>query len=186
MITFRPVEDGDLPQIAQWLALDFVQTWWREPADLASVEAKYGPRVGGEADAEVFIIHLDGRAVGMIQRYRLGDHPEWEAALDLTDGAGIDYFLGDPDLAGRSIGSSAISRFVPEVFAAYPEVDLVVAVPQQANVASWRALEKAGFTRHWSGMLDSDDPSDEGPAHVYVVRRPDSGLPARGAARNRG
>ena len=57
------------------------------------------------------------------------------------------------------------------VFDAYPEVDVVVAAPQQANVTSWRALEKAGFQRRWSGMLDSDEPEDEGPAHVYVIDR---------------
>ena len=147
MIAFRPIEDSDLPLLAGWLSLDFVQRWWREPAD------------------------LDDRPVGMIQRYRLDDHPEWEATLHLTNAAGIDYLLGDPDLAGRSIGSTAIGQFVPGVFEAYPEVDLVVAVPQQANIGSWRALEKAGFSRQWSGVLDSDDPSDDGPAHVYVIRR---------------
>ena len=47
----------------------------------------------------------------------------------------------------------------------------MVAVPQQANVASWRALERAGYTRWWSGQLDSDDPGDAGPAHLYGIRR---------------
>ncbi|HEX3907325.1 MAG TPA: acetyltransferase [Mycobacteriales bacterium] len=37
--------------------------------------------------------------------------------------------------------------------------------------ASWRILEKAGFSRIWSGELDSPDPSDEGPQHVYVLSR---------------
>jgi aminoglycoside 6'-N-acetyltransferase len=170
-IGFRPLEDADLPRLAGWLALDFVQQWWREPSDLPSVVSKYGTRVGAEGDAEVFIIEVEGRPAGMIQRYRLDDHPDWAAALQITDGAGIDYLLGDPELLGRSVGSAAIIRFVPEVFAAYPEVDVVVAVPQQANVASWRALEKAGFTRRWSGIIDSDDPSDNGPAHVYTVDR---------------
>ena len=136
-----------------------------------SVEAKYGPRVGGEGGAQVFIIELDGRPVGMIQRYRLSDHPEWEAAIGIPDAAGIDYLLGESDIVGRQIGSTAIRQFVPTVFDAYPDLDVVVAAPQQANVGSWRALEKAGFTRHWSGVLDSDEPEDEGPAHVYVVRR---------------
>ena len=53
----------------------------------------------------------------------------------------------------------------------YPDVRCVVAAPQQENVASWRALEKAGFTRAWSGVLDSDDPSDDGPAFVYRIDR---------------
>lgn len=170
-IGFRPIEHDDLPLLAQWLSHDFVHIWWQEASDLPSVEAKYAPRVGGEADAQVFIIELDDRPVGMIQHYRMADHPEWEAAVKVPDAAGIDYLLGEIDVVGRQVGSTAISRFVALVFDAYPDLDAVVAAPQQANVASWRALEKAGFTRLWSGMLDSDEPEDEGPAHVYVIRR---------------
>ncbi len=48
VITFRPIEAADLPMVADWLARDFVQKWWQEPSDLPSVEAKYGPRVGGD------------------------------------------------------------------------------------------------------------------------------------------
>jgi aminoglycoside 6'-N-acetyltransferase len=46
--------------------------------------------------------------------------------------------------------------------------------PQQENVASWRALEKAGFERIFAGPLESDDPSDSGPAFVYALRRPNA------------
>ncbi|HWB36124.1 MAG TPA: hypothetical protein VHA75_08875 [Rugosimonospora sp.] len=49
-----------------------------------------------------------------------------------------------------------------------------MAAPQLANVASWRALERAGFSRLWAGQLDSDDPADAGPAYVYAVDRPAS------------
>jgi aminoglycoside 6'-N-acetyltransferase len=45
---------------------------------------------------------------------------------------------------------------------------------QQENPASWRALEGAGFQRVWAGMLDSDDPSDQGPSYLYSMRRPPS------------
>jgi hypothetical protein len=44
-------------------------------------------------------------------------------------------------------------------------------VPQQANIASWRALERAGYVRVRAGMIDSDDPSDAGPAFVYACYR---------------
>ncbi len=170
-IGFRPIGHDDLPLLAHWLSQDFVHVWWQEAYDLPSVEAKYSPRVGGEADAEVFIIELDGRPVGLIQHYRMSDHPEWEAAVKVPGAAGIDYLLGEADVVGRQVGSTAIAQFVPLVFDAYPDLDMVVAAPQQANTASWRALEKAGFTRLWSGMLDSDEPEDEGPAHVYGIRR---------------
>jgi aminoglycoside 6'-N-acetyltransferase len=43
---------------------------------------------------------------------------------------------------------------------------------QIENRPSWRALEKAGYRRTWSGLVDSGDPSDDGPSHVYVLDRP--------------
>jgi aminoglycoside 6'-N-acetyltransferase len=131
------------------------------------------PRVRGEDATEVFVVVLGDRPVGLIQRYRLVDYPEWDAAIGLTDAAaGIDYYLGEPATVGQGIGTKAISSFARDTLTHYPDVRCVVAAPQQANAASWRALEKAGFVRVWAGILNSDDPSDEGPAYVYVFRDP--------------
>jgi hypothetical protein len=33
-------------------------------------------------------------------------------------------------------------------------------------------LEKSGYRLVWTGMLDSDDPSDSGTAAMYVLDRP--------------
>jgi hypothetical protein len=48
--------------------------------------------------------------------------------------------------------------------------DSIIVTVAQENLASCRILEKAGFRRIWSGVLDSPDP--EGPEHVYVLNRP--------------
>jgi aminoglycoside 6'-N-acetyltransferase len=119
----------------------------------------------------VLVIELGGRPVGIIQRYLLADYPAWAAALDLRDAVGIDYYLGDPDLTGRGVGSRAIAGVARATLIRYGEAAQVVAAPQQDNIASWRALERAGFERIWAGQLDSDDPSDAGPAFVYSLRR---------------
>jgi hypothetical protein len=42
---------------------------------------------------------------------------------------------------------------------------------QQANHRSWRALEKAGYDRVFTGMIESEDPSDSGPSYVYLRSR---------------
>ncbi len=47
---------------------------------------------------------------------------------------------------------------------------MAVAV-QQDNRRSWRALEKAGYSRVFAGMIESDDPSDAGPSYLYVRLR---------------
>ena len=120
----------------------------------------------------MFIIELDGEPVGLIQRYRTCDHPDWQRTLSATGAAegqtaGIDYLLGEADAVGHGFGKQAIREFTSLLFEDYTDIDAVVVTPPQANPASWRALEACGYRRVWAGVLDSEDPSDAGPAYVY-------------------
>ena len=171
------MREDDFPLLLDWLHQPHVAQWWRdEPADLAAVYAKYGPCIDGADPTELFVIEESGRPVGMIQRYLIADEPEWAHAfdgiVDVNDGAGIDYLIGVPDAVGRGVGTAAIGAFVAMVFTWRPVASIVVTV-QQANLASWRALERVGFTRVWAGELDSPDPSDVGPEYVYVLPPPE-------------
>ena len=173
MVSFRPLCADDLPTLAGWLAQPHVAKWWREPADLAAVAAKYQPCLDGRDPTELFVIEVDGAAAGFIQRYLYADEPDSLEVLHPTgipgaeSAAGIDYLIGHHDLTGRGIGTAAISGFTRLTFARHPEASTVLVGVSQANTASWRALEKAGFTRCWAGELASDDPSDEGPQYLY-------------------
>jgi aminoglycoside 6'-N-acetyltransferase len=168
---FRPLRFVDLPLVSQWQSLPHVARWWREPADVVSITSRYSPTIDGRDPTEVFIIEFEGKAIGLIQRYLLADNPEWAAAIGIQEGAGIDYFIGEEAMLGKGLGARAIARFAQETFVRYPTVPLVVAVPQQDNVASWRALEKAGFQLLSAQRLETDDPSDAGPAYIYGLRR---------------
>lgn len=170
-IGFRALQVEDLPQLVHWQRQPHVARWWRDPSDLASITAERMPSIEGTDPTEVFVITVDGRPAGIIQRYLVDDYPEWSAAIGLTDAAGIDYYVGERAMIGRGIGSRAIARFAAETLDRYPEATMVVADPQQDNVGSWRALEKAGFERLWAGGLTSPDPSDAGPAYLYGLRR---------------
>jgi aminoglycoside 6'-N-acetyltransferase len=174
-VSFRPLAVADLPLLVRWQSSPHVARWWLDPSDIDSITAQYGPRIGEDQRTEAFIIELARRPIGLIQRYRHADYQDWERAVGVPDAAGIDYYIGEPDLIGRSLGSAAISSFASDTLRRYPEVNCVVAAPQQENVASWRALERAGFTRIWEGQLKSDDPADEGPAFVYRLSRSTSG-----------
>ena len=169
-VGLRPLGRGDLPRLGDWLRQPHVARWWRDPSDLRSLEEKYGPCIAGEDPTEVFVAEVAGRPIGLIQRYLLDDYPEWGKALRLGDvpAAGIDYLIGEPQFTGRGVGATMIDRFTDLTFARYPQIRLVTADPQQDNVASCRALERAGFRIAWSGRIHSDDPSDAGPSHVYV------------------
>jgi aminoglycoside 6'-N-acetyltransferase len=170
-ITFRPLHSSDLLQLSVWQTRPHVARWWRDRADPASIAAAYEPCLTGEDPTEVFVVEVDDEPSGLVQRYLMADHPDWVKAIGFADAAGIDYYLGEERLVGRGIGTRVIGSFARDTFDRYRHVRLVVAAPQQANVASWRALEKAGFERMWAGLPDSEDPSDAGPAFVYGLLR---------------
>jgi adenine deaminase len=175
-IRFRRLDRQDFELLSEWLDAEHVRIWWREDADLGAIEDRYGPVVDGIDPTEVFVIEHDGRAIGLIQRYRLDDDLSWQATLSHTgtphDAAGIDYLIGIEQLTGRGLGPDLIDRFVEQTWARYQDIVAVVVAVQEGNIRSWRALEKIGFRRAWSGELVSDDPSDEGINHVYVLHRP--------------
>jgi aminoglycoside 6'-N-acetyltransferase len=114
---------------------------------------------------------VGGRPAGMVQRYLIDDYPSWSAAIQAGRAAGIDYLVGEEELTGQGIGSRIIDAFTALTFDRHAGIDEVVVAVQQENRPSWRALEKAGFTRVFAGTIESTDPSDEGPSYLYVRRR---------------
>lgn len=175
-LELRPMRRAQLALLSRWLAVPHVARWWREAADLESVTSRYGPAIDGSDPTELLIAELDGVPLGMLQRYLLADNPGYLAALEpagaTASGASIDYLIGEPALTGRGLGPMMIARASETTWPAYPHVSEIVVPVQQDNRPSWRALEKAGYRRAWSGLVDSGDPADEGPSHVYVLDRP--------------
>ncbi len=157
--------------LSTWLAAPHVATWWREDPALEAVESRYGPCIDGVDPTEVFIVELEGRPAGLVQRYLLDDYPSWAAALDMSHAAGIDYLIGVEELTGTGLGGRIIDVFTDLTFDRYPDIDKLAVAVQQANRPSWRSLEKAGFTRVFAGTIESTDPSDEGPGYIYVRLR---------------
>jgi aminoglycoside 6'-N-acetyltransferase len=177
-ISFRPLGREDFPILSEWLSSPHVQEWWREEFDAGALEARYGPAIDKTDPTECFVFEFEGTPTGFIQRYLFSDNPQWQSTLVVAgapaDGAGIDFFIGDVALIGMGMGPKMIDRFVATTWHRYPEVPAIVVNVSSENRRSWRALEKAGFVRVWSGLLASDDPSDEGLNHVYLRRPPES------------
>jgi aminoglycoside 6'-N-acetyltransferase len=174
-LRFRPLARTDFPTLSTWLDRPHVAVWWREPSDPHALEARYGPCVDGRDPTQVFIAERAGAPFGLMQRYRMADEPDWQQAharADLPAAAvGIDYQIGSARDTGHGLGPAMIAAFVAETFGTIGDIAAVVAAVQQDNVRSWRALEKAGFTRTWAGQIASADPSDRGPGFVYVRAR---------------
>lgn len=175
-VSFRRLQREDFALLSDWFARPHVEPWWREAYDVHSIEQHYGPGVDGLDPTELFIVEQDGQPVGFAQWYLFHDNPEWERSLEPAgkhiDAAGIDYLIGEEAMTGHGFGPSMINDFVAQTWPRYPGTSQVVVAVQQANRRSWRALEKAGFERTWAGIVASDDPSDDGPSYVYVLRRP--------------
>ncbi len=167
----------DFALLSEWLSAPHVCAWWREESAPEVIEARYGPVVDGIDPTECFIVERGGRPIAFIQRYLLRDNSRWQRALGVagtpSEGAGIDYLIGPAALIGVGVGPEIIDAFVEVTWRRYRDIPAIVVNVSPDNRRSWRALEKAGFLRVWSGTLASEDPSDEGPSHVYVRHRPD-------------
>ncbi|HEX2052429.1 MAG TPA: GNAT family N-acetyltransferase [Actinomycetota bacterium] len=166
---FRRLEDADLPLLHRWLNEPGIVRWWEgDDVSWDGVVRDYGS--ANRDPTEHWLACLNGRELGWIQVWALADEPE-EAAKWLPYGvrataAGIDYLIGEPADRGRGRGSAMISAFIDQVvFRMYPQYDQVCAAPYAANVASWRALEKAGF--NFRGEIEDRD----GPCRLMVCER---------------
>ena len=146
-ISFRPLGRSDFPLLQRWLAQPHVVQWWHEPLDLAGVEAKYGPRVDGTEPTHVFVIEDSRRPVGWIQWYWWADYPRHARQLgaDMTS-AGIDLAIGELEMIGRGLGPNAIRQFLEQIVWVDPAINAVVTDPEENNLQSLRAFQKAGFT----------------------------------------
>lgn len=182
-LSFRALTRDDFPLIAEWLSQSHVSQWWRHEPTPAAVEADFGPAVDGTDPTDLILVLSDDRPIGLMQSYRIGDNQEWLAALQVVnsheDSVGIDYFIGELDATGHGVGTGMIRLFTDRIWSQYPDAPAIVVAVNQNNIASWRALEKSGFRRAWSGILESDDPSDKDPSHLYQLFPPASDQPRR-------
>ncbi len=81
--------------------------------------------------------------------------------------AGIDLFIGEPDLVGKGHGPALIRAFLRDVvFQTYDVAECVIG-PSIKNVSAIRAYEKAGF-RFFKDAVVPDEPD---PEHLMRIRR---------------
>jgi aminoglycoside 6'-N-acetyltransferase len=146
-ISFRPLKRNDFPLLQKWLSAPHVAAWWKQRSDLPGLEANFGPAVDAAEPMHVFVIEQEGRPVGWIQWYRWSDYPDHAGQLGAKPTeAGIDLAIGEVNMTGLGLGPIIIREFVTQVVFSNPKVRAVVSDPQESNLRSLRAFEKAGFT----------------------------------------
>lgn len=176
-IRLRRLVADDLPLLGRWLADPGVRRWWNHDPSPEAVERDFGPSVRGEEPGEDWVVLLDGEPVGLVQRAFVHDYPEdvedFSRAFDVPAGAvEIDYLLGEPALRGRGLGTRVIRHVVERTWADLPAATDVVVAVVAANVASWRAVERAGLPRVAEVDIEPDNPVDDPRHHVYRLPRP--------------
>jgi aminoglycoside 6'-N-acetyltransferase len=148
-VAFRRMTRADLPAVVRWQAEPHVARWWdHESPDLAAAERNYLPAIEGDDPTRMWVVEVNGRSVGFLQDYRIGDHPEYALLTAEPDAIGIDYAIGAPSWVGKGIGTRMLWSFLRDVVRShYPDATRFFAAPDHRNTASLRVLDKLGFTR---------------------------------------
>jgi aminoglycoside 6'-N-acetyltransferase len=176
-ITLVRLRRDDFPLLARWLAEPTVARWWDHESTAEALENDFGACIDGTEPTQVFLARIDERPFGLIQRYAIADYPEYVEELSTICptphfALGIDYLIGEADCRGRGLGAAMIAACVADSWAAYPDASAVVVAMHQANTASWRAVERAGFRRIAEGELTPDNPIDNRDHYLYQLDRP--------------
>lgn len=177
-VRFRRLTDDDLVMLHRWLNEPGVVRWWEgDDVSWDAVVRDYGS--ASTDPTEYWIASVDGRDFGWIQCYATADFAhedevkQWRALGVDRAAAGIDYLVGEPDDRRQGLGTAMIRAFVRDiVFPDHLHWTQVGASPFEANVASWRALEKAGFS--FAGSFDSE----HGRCRLMLLHRPSTATPA--------
>jgi len=177
-IAFRPIAGADLPDMRRWLADPDVAAWWREPdLSLDALVGKYQPMIDGAEPVQGFVILIDGQALGFIQAYRIGDHPDYQRQLDVdSDAVATDLYIGDAAWRNRGWGEVVLRVFVDRIVFDEMGTDLAVIAPEPANARAIRVYERVGF--RWVktvSVVDDDDPAKTNEEYVMLLVREAAG-----------
>lgn len=148
-VGFRSMTGADLADVVRWQGAPHVARWWaNESPDVAQAAANYGPAIAGDEPTRMWVIELNGRSVGFVQDYRIGDHPEYALLTAEPDAIGFDYAIGELTWVGRGIGTRVLWTFLRDVVRShYPRATTYFAAPDHRNGVSLRVLDKLGFAR---------------------------------------
>ena len=170
-ITFERLTRADLPLMHRWLNNAEVALWYgvgddnRKNPTIDEVIAEYEENFVPDPKNLAFVILLDGRQIGYIQCYRLGDYPDYAKELDEDpDAWAIDILIGE-DVRGQGVGARAIERLVEEHIFSRPAVTTCFISPDPENERAKRAYARAGFRYVKTVWLESEK------GYEYVMRR---------------
>ena len=146
-LALRPGAAGDEPALGAVFDAPEVARWWPSATDDDVRDLVHNR----DPDADVWLVEVDGRVVGMIQAYEETD--------PMYRHAGIDIVL-HPDVHGQGVGPEAIRVLARHLFDDRGHHRIVID-PNAANSRAIHVYEKVGFRRvgvlreyEWDASLD--------------------------------
>lgn len=157
-VTLREMVPYDLGFLRRWLAAEHVRRWFpHEDVSLETVRARYLPRLTGEDPTRMWVVEANGRSVGFVQDYRVGDHPSYALVTSDHTAVGVDFALGEPAWVGRGLGKRMLWAWLTgPLREGYPDSTRAFSAPDHRNLPSLRALQRVGFVE--GAWFDQDRP----------------------------
>jgi aminoglycoside 6'-N-acetyltransferase len=164
-VTVRAMTRGDLRELTRWRRTEHLRRWWASDGEptAAAVEAKYGPRIDGMSPTRMWVAEVNGRSVGFLQDYRIGDYPDYAVLGPDPDAIGVDYALAE-ESSGRGLGARVLWAWMMRTRHRFPDATTYFAAPDHRNARSLRMLAKAGFVEG----LWFDEPQGDGTIDTVV------------------
>ena len=165
-IAVRVMTRADLDDVVAWRSSEAVRRWW-SVGDLVDPErtaSRYAERIDGLSATRMWVIEVNGRSVGFVQDYRIGDYPDYALLGPDPEAIGVDYAIGADHWRGRGLGPRVLWAWMLRAQKRFPEASAFFAAPDHRNAASLRVLAKAGFTEG----LWFDEPQEDGSTRTVV------------------
>lgn len=167
LIRFRRLAMADLPLMYRWINSEGLNQIWCQgkPQTMTDIVRKYGPRIAGEAPTDPYLILHGENPIGYIQTYLWRNYPDYGVHLGLEEeAASLDRFIGEAPYRGKGLGPVLLTHFLREIVFAHAAVASCVITPEEGNMPTIRAYEKAGF-RHLCTILVPGEPG-----LIYLMR----------------
>jgi aminoglycoside 6'-N-acetyltransferase len=164
-VTIRAMGRGDLRDVTRWRQSEHVRRWWASDGEptAEAVEARYGPSIDGMSPTRMWVAEVNGRSVGFVQDYRIGDYPDYAVLGPDPDAIGVDYALSE-EWSGRGLGARVLWAWMMRTRHRFPDATTYFAAPDHRNAASLRMLAKSGFVEG----LWFDEPGADGSVETAV------------------
>jgi aminoglycoside 6'-N-acetyltransferase len=164
-VALRAMGRGDLPDLLRWRQAEHVMKWWVRdgPTTADEIDERYGPRIDGMTPTRMWVIEVNGRSVGFVQDYVVGDYPDYAILCPDPAAIGVDYAIGEPEWVGRGLGARLVWAWMLRARRRFPDATSYFAAPDHRNKASLRVLAKVGFAE---GVWFDETNDDRTDTHV--------------------